>query len=37
MLETLIFSCKINAKKVGVDSQIHSIFNKQNAIMNKIM
>ncbi len=37
MLETILFSCKINTKKVGTDSQIHSIFNKQNAKMDKIM
>lgn len=37
MLETLLFSCKINEKKQGEKSQIHTIFNKQNAHMNKIM
>lgn len=37
MLETLLFSCKINLKKSKDTSQIHTIFNTQNAIMNKIM
>jgi len=37
MLEILLFSCKINLKKSGNNSQIHTIFNTQNAIMNKIM
>jgi len=37
MYETLLFSCKINLKKSGDSSQIHTIFNTQNAIMNKIM
>lgn len=37
MLETLLFSCKINAKKLGEVSQIHTIYNSQNAKMNKIM
>ena len=37
MLETLLFSCKINIKKHGEVSEIHTIYNSQNAKMNKIM
>lgn len=37
MHETLLFSCRINSKSLKENSEIHTIFNNQNAKMNKIM